>query len=515
MKRVRLFIGLAVTVLGPVLAQAEPMSQDQAARHVLDRLSFGPRPGDIDQVAAMGVDAWIDRQLHPERIALPADLTAQLSALPFLSLGPLETERALRQPPLPKDGAPDPEAAKLRNHLTNTAIRQAIQARLLRDVESPRQLQEVMVEFWLNHFNIFAGKGQDKFYVASFEEQAIRPNALGSFRTLLGATALHPSMLVYLDNWRNTAPGSPGAKGEQNGLNENYARELMELHTLGVDGGYDQADVISLARILTGWGLPGHAKREAAAATDGFAFDPHRHDFAEKRLLGAVIAPGGEEQGEDALDLLARSPATAHHISFQLARYFVADAPDPALVAAMTQTWLGTDGDIRAVLTTLFHSPQFWDARILDAKYKTPLQYVVSAVRAAGLPVANTRPLYAQLAAQGMELFQYQTPEGQKNTRDAWLSPDATAKRIAFATALGAGHLRIDLPPPETMARGAMPGFAPAPPARPADAAPVQPAVLLAALGPRFSTNTLNAVNGADERLRAALMLGSPEFMQH
>jgi uncharacterized protein (DUF1800 family) len=222
------------------------------ARHVLNRLGFGPAPGDLDAIAAMGTKRWIERQLHPHDIALPRDLKARLDDMQALHMTPFEALRTFG-PPAARgpDGKPDPEKLKDLRQRARFIPAQAVEARLTRAVSSPRQLEEVLVDFWFNHFNVFVGKGLDGLWIASYDEDAIRPHVLGKFRDLLGATAHHPAMLFYLDNWQNSAPGSAGARGALKGLNENYARELMELHTLGVDGGYTQDDVIALARILT------------------------------------------------------------------------------------------------------------------------------------------------------------------------------------------------------------------------------------------------------------------------
>src|SRR5260370_31382814 len=270
-------------------------------------------------------------------------------------------------------------------------LREAVEARMLRAIEGPRQLQEVMTAFWFNHFNIFGGKGLDNIWTGAFEENAIRPHTMGKFRTLLGATAHHPGMLFYLDNWQNTAPGSAGSKGKFEGINENYARELMELDTRGVVGGYSQADVIALGHILTGWGIPrpgggngqrgpGGPTREfgplgfrrrnfmrqsplAAADPSGFFFDTTRHDFSSKTFLGHRIYGSGIAEGEHALEILARSPATATHLRFKLAQYFVADDPPTPLVTRLANRYLATDGDIRAVLKLMLTSAEFWDSR--------------------------------------------------------------------------------------------------------------------------------------------------------
>ncbi len=438
-------------------------------------------------------------------------------------------------------------------------MREAVEGRLLRAIEGPRQLQEVMTAFWFNHFNIFAGKELCAVWTGSFEEVAIRPHTLGRFRDLLAATARHPAMLYYLDNWQNTAPGAPGSKGQFQGINENYARELMELHTLGVNGGYTQDDVIALAHILTGWGLPkpggggyrmadGDGMRgdgmggvfpfmrrrrnfmPAAADPSGFYFDESRHDFSNKTFLGHQIEGGGIDEGEHALDILARSPATARHLSFKLAQYFVADDPPPALVSRMADRYLATDGEIRAVLETMFTSAEFWDPRNYGAKFKTPYEYVISCVRATGVPIRNYRPLYGTMQLLGMPLYACQTPNGFANTQDAWLNPDAMMMRLSFATALGSGNLPLENQPFQEDADGGG-EMRPEPPAVPRNGAgkvninfdpaphgpkmtPPDPVQLAATLGDYFTPATASAVEASPTQLRAPLILGSPEFMK-
>jgi uncharacterized protein (DUF1800 family) len=368
---------LAASMLSPVL-HAAPLAPGQQAVHVLNRLAFGPRPGDVERVQHMGVQAYIDEQLHPEAIPLPPELSARLEAL--------ETTRrsaggALRDYlELRREVRNDEEGAKQRRRIEQgRAAREEAEARLLRAIDSPRQLEEVMVDFWFNHFNVYAGKNIDRALVSSYERDAIRPYALGSFRTLLGATAKHPAMLYYLDNVVSSAPKA-NAKGKAQGLNENYARELMELHTLGVDGGYTQRDVTELARMLTGWTFD---QRRLVRDGETFRFDAGRHDRASKTWLGHEIAPSGQGEGEFALDVLAMHPATARHISFQLAQYFVSDVPPPDLVDRMARSWLASGGDIRTVLKTMFASSEFMDSGAAGAKFKTPYQFVVSAARAA------------------------------------------------------------------------------------------------------------------------------------
>jgi uncharacterized protein (DUF1800 family) len=337
-----------------------------------------------------------------------------------------------------------------------------------------------MVDFWFNHFNVFSGKGLDDVWIGNYEQQAIRPFVLSHFRDLLFATTKHPAMLVYLDNALSTAPGSPGARGRQKGVNENFAREVMELHTLGANGGYTQEDVVTLARVFTGWGVnPPNARLFPEYAA---VFEGARHDYGPKVFLGHPLRSRGKAEGEEALDILAHSPATAHHITFELAQYFVTDEPPPTLVERLAARFLETDGNIREVMRTLFASNEFWDSKA--AKYKTPYQFVISAVRAAGVSPGNVRPLLGAMDQLGMPLFGCLTPDGYKNTEDAWLSPDATTRRISFATALVRGS----------------PGA-------------VDEAHLEAILGSTLSAGTRAVIKESPQGLRAALLLGSPDFM--
>jgi uncharacterized protein (DUF1800 family) len=473
--------------------------------HVLDRLAFGPDTESLNAIRRLGVDGWIDRQLDPASIPEPAALSERLDRLETQKLDVLGLFERYG-PPAAAAGGADPEAARAARQRARIIVREAAMARLMRAIDSPRQLQEVMVDFWFNHFNIFAQKSYDHLWVGDYEDRVIRPLALGHFRDLLEATARHPAMLVYLDNWQNAAPGSPGAKGASGGLNENYARELMELHTLGVDGGYSQNDVIALARILTGWGI---APRGRQPSENGFVFNARRHDFTDKIFLGRTVHGEGAGEVEQALDILASSPATARHLSFELAQYFVADQPPPALVDHLTRRWLASDGDIRAVLKALFAAPEFRSPGDFGRKFKTPFEYVVSAVRAGGVSVTNFRPLLGTMQQLGEPLYGCLTPDGYKNTRDAWLNPDALTVRISFATALAAGRLRLDAPMP--MDEAGAP--APAQPVAAAPAMPLDAGRLLDVLGPALSAKTASAVQAAPPPLRAALILGSPDFM--
>jgi uncharacterized protein (DUF1800 family) len=495
---------------------AASLDPEQQAVHVLNRLAYGPRPGDVERVRQLGVRRWVDEQLHPESIALPQQLSRRLDGLETVNRSAGASLAEFIE--LRKDVRNDDEGARQRRRLAETKVaREAAEARLLRAVDSPRQLEEVMVDFWFNHFNVFSGKGITRALVTSYERDAIRPYALGSFRDLLGATARHPAMLFYLDN----------AVSRARGVNENYARELMELHTLGVDGGYSQKDVTELARMLTGWTFD---QRRLARTGEAFRFDANRHDGGAKSWLGETIAPAGQREGEHALDVLARHPATARHLSRQLAQYFVSDDPPPALVERMAKTWLDTGGDIRSVLKTLFDSSEFMSTEAVGAKFKTPYQFVVSAVRASAAPVANVGPLVSTMTQLGMPLYGCQTPDGYKNTQDAWLNPDALTRRITFATALASGRLPLAAAPatPQPAPQPPMPNMAGSDAAAamlPAEAAMVpapapkmpalDPAVLQATLNGAISHRTLDIVRQNPDNLRAAMLLGSPDFMQH
>lgn len=505
------FAVLALFSVSALAATAAPLSSDQQALHVLDRLGYGPKPGDIERVKQMGIERYIDSQLQPESIPLPAALSQRLSTLDAsnASAGKVLSEfLAVRK--VANDG--DDAAKQKRREVIGKIVEQNAEARIARAIDSPRQLEEVMVDFWFNHFNVYDGKGLDRALIGSYERDAIRPYVLGSFRDLLGATAKHPAMLFYLDNWLSTANDyqagqfrkgvAQGQKAKATGLNENYARELMELHTLGVDTGYTQKDVTELARMLTGWSFE---PRELVRNNRTFRFDAQRHDMGDKEWLGHHVGAQGQGEGEFALDVLAMHPATARHLSYQLAQYFVQDNPPPQLVERMSKRYLETKGNIREVLRTLFHSPEFMAAGTVDAKFKTPYQYVISAARAGQMPITNVRPLLGALNQLGMPLYGAQTPDGYKNTEAAWLNPDALARRITFATALAAGRL------PLNKAAGQDSNAANTPAAA---EPPLDADTLLNTLGPAISAKTRATINNNPAALRAAMVLGSPDFMQ-
>ncbi len=543
---------------------ATPQMDDQKrAVHALNRLTFGPRPGDVDHVLAIGVDKWIDQQLHPEKIDDSA-LDARLS--PFRTLrmdtreivqnfpseqmikavadgkqslpsdplkravyqaqldryqdkedrkqqtavaGPdkvAEDERARRQqereesnqkveelldmppdqrmkavlkmPPEEQRAMTDSlqgdkkdeflegmnprqrETIEAINHPQQVVNNELVEGKLLRAIYSDRQLQEVMTDFWFNHFNVFVGKGADHYLLTSYERDVIRPHALGKFEDLLVATAQSPAMLFYLDNWLSVGPNSDVAngipkqaskqsrqrirnkgqtgqsKGKRNGLNENYGRELMELHTLGVNGGYTQQDVTEVARVFTGW------TRKQPKQGGGFTFEERTHEPGDKIVLGHRIKPKGEKEGLEVLHLLARNPATARFICTKLAIRFVADEPPQALVDRMTQTFLKKHGNIREVLKAMLDSPEFWAPEAYRAKVKTPLEFVVSAVRASGAEVTDATPIARQLQNMGMQLYGAQPPTGYSMKADAWVNSSALLGRMNFALALTSGKVK-------------------------------------------------------------------------
>jgi uncharacterized protein (DUF1800 family) len=476
---------LLVGVPAMSMAGAEAAS-DRQIIHVLNRLALGPTLEDFRNVKAIGIERYIAEQLDPDSIPEPVELRSRLEPLETLRLDPVQLRQIYGPLRTLRGFKPNPELERAQRERVQVILRDGSEARILRALLSRRQLHEVMVNFWFNHFNVFFGKGLDDVWIGNYEERAIRPFALGRFRDLLFATTKHPAMLVYLDNTLSTAPGSRGARGNQRGLNENFAREVMELHTLGANGGYTQEDVITLARVLTGWSInPPDARVYPEYAA---VFEGARHDYSAKVFLGHQLLSRGKAEGEEALDILARSPATARHISFELAQYFVADEPSPALVDRLAERFLETGGDIREVLKTLFASPEFWDS--YGRKYKTPYEFVISAVRASGLPVSNVRPLLTTMDQLGMPLYGCLTPDGYQDTEVAWLSPDATTRRIGFATAFARGALPITSIPH-----------------------PVDAAHLEAIFAGTMTDTTRDAIAQSPEGLHAAMILGSPDFM--
>ncbi|HLW99644.1 MAG TPA: DUF1800 domain-containing protein [Candidatus Acidoferrales bacterium] len=444
------------------------LDENAAITHALDRLGYGPRPGDLQRIRQMGLETWINQQLHPETVPdKPAqDRLLQYSTLSLSSsalmnmyprpnvaakrMGVTEEEynkrlQDLLHPPQGMRAAADPRPQTILNELT--------MAKLTRAVYSERQLQEQLTDFWFNHFNIFVYKDQDIYLVSSFERDAIRPYLFGKFRDMLGATAHHPAMLIYLDNWLSGDPGAvehakhaspverrtwkdlPGL-GNKSGLNENYGRELMELHTLGVDGGYTQQDVIQAAKCFTGWTV-----RDPGARPD-FVFDYRIHDPAPKKVLGKTFKHGGVRDGEEVLDLLVKQKAAAHHLSYQLAEHFVSDNPPPALVDRMAKAFEKSKGDLRETVRTMIYSPEFWSRDSYRAKIKTPFELVASSARALGADVDSPTPLVNWVARIGEPLYQCQPPTGYKDNMETWVNTGALLNRLNFALTLATNRLR-------------------------------------------------------------------------
>jgi len=457
------------------LLTAQSLSPRDSAVHALNRLAYGPRPGDVDRVARGGVMRWIDAQLAPEHIddAALATRERQFDLLSYsredLASLYLDAQRARRErlqaqradsmmSPPADQAEQTPEglrARRLAGQLQELAV--------VRAALAERQLQEVMVDFWTNHFNVFLGKGADRFLMPSYVEETIRPRVLGKFVDLLIATARSPAMMFYLDNWESVAPGSRppfqtrnGERGTRNslfrlprsafrvgprarmpnGINENYARELLELHTLGVDGGYTQREVIEVARVFTGWSIAPPPRG------GGFEFHDWAHDRGAKTVLGVAFPAGhGEDEALRLLALLADNPATMHHVSRQLCARFVADDPPDGCVDAAVAAWQHTGGDIREVLRAIFHSPDFWAAQHVHAKVKTPLEFVVSAVRAVRADPDTTARLAQVVARLGEPLYLHVAPDGYGERQEDWLNSGALLARMNAAVAIAAGRL--------------------------------------------------------------------------
>ncbi|HZS59035.1 MAG TPA: DUF1800 domain-containing protein [Gemmatimonadaceae bacterium] len=447
-----LLVGCAKAQLTPTPEQShEPdanreLTADQQVYQALTRLSFGPKPGDVARVRTMGVDRWIALQLAPDHIDDKAtDLfVADHFAITAQAPSELETEF-----PKPGKAQQTDTVARKQEMMKRREITLELQsAKVARAVMSERQLQEVMVDFWENHFNIYAGKGgPEQYLLPDYDRTAIRPYALGRFRDLLGAVAHSPAMLFYLDNWESVADSGqptlgsarhPFRAGKARGLNENYGRELLELHTLGVDGGYTQKDVIEVARALTGWSLAG--PRQPNPGT--FVFRPDVHDAGVKHVLGHVIAAGGgEEDGEQVLDIVAHHPSTAKFIARKLCIRFVSDSPPPALVDRAAATFTQTDGDIREVVRTIVTSPEFFSRAAYRSKVKTPFEVVTSALRALNAEPDST-PRSAQAVARlGEPLFGHQAPNGYAETGESWMNTGAILARINFGMAVAADRV--------------------------------------------------------------------------
>jgi uncharacterized protein (DUF1800 family) len=524
---------MAPAPLAPAVADAPAarVTGDRQILHVLSRLTYGPRPGDLERVRAMGVPAWIDRQLRPQTI----DDSATERALAELGTLRMPIAEALRQFPRPDpklraqlaSGEMSRQEMLERYPVEKRPARIALElssAKVVRAVTSERQLEELMVDFWFNHFNVFAGKGDVRWYVSAYEREAIRPYAMGRFPDLVRATAHHPAMLFYLDNWLSArpdfvVPAGPN-RGRKGGLNENYARELMELHTLGVDGGYTQRDVTEVARAFTGWTI------DRPQIEGRFVFRPGMHDVGEKIVLGQRIpAGGGRDDGERVIEILTHHPATARFVATKLVRRFVSDTPPPALVTRVAATYTRTGGDIPAMLRTIFESPEFSSEEAYRAKIKKPFEFVASAVRAlGGTTDAQGGMALARASAEiGEPLYQAQPPTGYADRGEVWVNAGALLARMNFALGLASGrypHVSVALP---ALVAGADPSSPPAVLDRLlASIVADQPtretrAVLTAQLTEpqitRLSPDDRGPAN-TDVAKLAALVIGSPEFQR-
>jgi uncharacterized protein (DUF1800 family) len=542
-------LALLVFQAAPPVAAKKPASavpptpDDRTIVHVLDRMGFGPRPGDVDRVRTMGLQAYVEQQLRPDRLSNEG-VVERLASLETLTLSSREivegyilpVQRLRRRQQAQEPGASQ-ESAPARNPELVQAARNArvvlddmSSQKLLRAVYSQRQLEEVMVDFWFNHFNVFAAKGATRGYLTEYERDVIRPHVLGSFRDLLEAPAKSPAMLFYLDNWQSAAPAGaattasrergtaagrrmavrrgqilapPGrparspaaAQQAPRGINENYARELMELQTLGVDGGYTQRDVQEVARAFTGWTI------ERPRLGGGFRFEPRLHDDGEKSVLGHRIkAGGGESDGEQVLDILARHPSTARFIATKLVRRFVSDTPPPSLVERAAKRFHDTNGDIREVVRTIVTSPEMFAPAAYRAKVKTPFEFIVSAVRATDADVSSAQALAAAVRDLGMPLYLCQPPTGYGDRADAWVNTGALLNRMNFAVALTGNRVRgVRLPGNAVNA----------------DAGLARDALVGGVLAGDLSPATAATIARAEQAPQAiALVLGSPEFQR-
>ncbi|MGH7551667.1 MAG: DUF1800 domain-containing protein [Longimicrobiales bacterium] len=437
------------------------LSSTEQAIHLLSRATYGVRQQDVEEVLRIGADDWIDRQLDPSRIADNA-LEERLERMSQDSRS-VQRITIRRAPPAP--GRPDSARTmqfqqqaqamiEVAARMQANALPALVTAKLQRAIHSERQLEEVMTDFWFNHFNVFFNKGQVRLAVADYEENAIRRHVFGRFEDMLIATAQHPAMLVYLDNFMSTAltQQQRGQRGQRGGLNENYARELLELHTLGVDGGYTQQDVIEVARAFTGWTILTTTTRPNAPEGGGpaprpiqnvsFRFDPERHDGGEKVVLGRTLpAGGGMEDGLEILRMLAAHPSTAQHIARKLVRHFVSDDPPERLVEDLARVFRSSGGNLRAVTRALFTSKEFYRAEHFRAKARRPFEFVAGALRVTGAEVQQNQALIAQLRAFGHLPYSEPAPTGYPTVADEWLSAGAMLARINFALELAAGRV--------------------------------------------------------------------------
>ncbi|HEY9230423.1 MAG TPA: DUF1800 domain-containing protein, partial [Gemmatimonadaceae bacterium] len=485
------------------------LSEPERVAHVLSRLTFGARPGDAERVAAMGVDRWIAQQLEPEAIPDSA-LGVALRSIPQWT-EPTANMTAVVSPPRPLENMTMAALGKdsaAKAALRAIVVRLAVQpndlffaGKVIRAQVSERQLAEVLSDFWANHFSVYSAKMPSREALIVWDRDVLRPRALGKFRDLLGAVAHSPAMLFYLDNHLST----------RRGLNENYARELLELHTLGVDGGYTQQDVIEVARALTGWST------QPSANLSVFRFRPEMHDTGSKVVLGHTLLSGrGIEDGEEVLDIIASHPSTARYISFKLARRLVSDDPPPALVDRAAVTFMRTQGDIAEVVRTIVTSKEFFSRAAFRAKVKTPFELVVSVRRALETPADTTAVTARGIGQLGQPTFGWATPDGWPEQGAAWINSGTIYKRIKYAGDIANGGLVFAWRDWTTLAslpldqqvngvvRDVLGGVA-------------EPATREAMLGIRTPSNTAATnVGEGQKRLRELLQiaLASPEFQR-
>jgi uncharacterized protein (DUF1800 family) len=554
----KLLAGLiALALLTGFTTSDSKLTDRQRALHALNRLAFGPRPGEVDVIMKTGVDVWIEQQLHPEGIPDRA-VEARVAALPTMTLSNAQIVKTYYEPVLlarkqanaeAKNGDVDKQDVRRElmrdvpaNQRPQVVINELVAQRILRAAESDRQLNEVMVDFWMNHFNIFSGKGLDRFLLTSYERDVIRPHIWGRFEDLLMATAKSPAMLFYLDNARSmAAPENRPAmqqqrgfgrrlgfgrramvmrtqQGKEGGLNENYAREIMELHTLGVDAGYTQKDVTELARVLTGWSIS--RERDGSGEGAAFVFRPQMHDVGAKTVLGIRFASGGGiEEGERMIHVLAHHPATAHRIAYKLCQRLVADEPPPALVDRVAKKFLATDGDLRQTVRAVIASPEFWDPASYRAKVKSPFEYTISAVRAVNAQITDPAPIARALQQIGEPLYGAQPPTGYSDKADVWINTGALMNRLNFALSLASNKL--------PGVHGDVVALIPA--GQAADASHSVEALALALTGGNLTQETRNTIKSRIVERKApsedpwdntqlptvaGLILGSPEFQR-
>lgn len=480
---------VALWALGTPLTAQVPLTPADSARHVLNRLAFGAGPGDIESVTRIGALRWADQQLSPTRPAdkALADAERAFDLSRFGAARLLDQQQEVRRMRRAQgnDTTMSPETRMMARDNRHDVLAFQ-QLTLVRAITAEDQLREVLVDFWTNHFNVLLNKGDDRALLPEYIETVIRPNALGKFRTLLIATAKSPAMLFYLDNARSVKPGAlpPGRRRAPpqmpSGINENYARELMELHTLGVDGGYTQKDITEVARILTGWGIN---MRERSR----FEYRDWAHDTGAKTVLGVSFPAGkGEEEGVRLLTMLAEQPATMHFVSQKLCARFVMDAAPDGCTDDAVRAWKASDGDILTIMRAIVHSQDFWSPRAVESKVKSPLEFVVSAARAIGL-TPDTLPLLAQgVARLGQPLFQYSAPTGYPEREQEWVNSGALLARMNFAVAL-ASRTRM-YQSLEQINQDLFAG--------------------------RLSETTMKAIEAEEPSLATGLALGSPEFQR-